>query len=140
MAKPRMDLSAFVGKLLEEQDGDVLREGIRVLSQALMETEVAGLIGAERHERTGERTAYRNGTRTRTWDTRMGTIELAIPKVRPGTYFPSLLQPRRRAEHALLAVGSSTRSWRRFGRGRSRASIAISGWTRRTTRCAWMAG
>jgi transposase-like protein len=49
-----MDLSAFVGKLLEEQDGDVLREGIRVLSQALMETEVAGLIGAERHERTGE--------------------------------------------------------------------------------------
>ena len=104
MAKPRMDLSAFVGKLLEEQDGDVLREGIRVLSQALMESEVAGLIGAERHERTGERTAYRNGSRTRTWDTRMGTIELAIPKVRPGTYFPSLLRPRRRAEHALLAV------------------------------------
>jgi putative transposase len=104
MAKPRMDLPAFVGKLLEEQDGDVLREGIRVLSQALMETEVAGLIGAERHERTGERTAYRNGARLRTWDTRVGTIELAIPKVRPGTYFPSLLQPRRRAEHALLAV------------------------------------
>jgi transposase-like protein len=104
MAKSRMDLSAFVGKLLEEQDGDVLREGIRVLSQALMESEVAGLIGAERHERTPDRTAYRNGTRTRTWDTRMGTIELAIPKVRPGTYFPSLLQPRRRAEHALLAV------------------------------------
>ena len=69
-----------------------------------METEVAGLIGAERHERSGDRTAYRNGYRTRTWDTRVGTIELAIPKVRPGTYFPSLLQPRRRAEHALLAV------------------------------------
>jgi len=99
-----MDLSAFVSKLLEEQDGDVLREGIRVLSQALMESEVAGLIGAERHERTSERTAYRNGTRTRTWDTRVGTIELAIPKVRPGTYFPSLLHPRRRAEQALLAV------------------------------------
>jgi len=99
-----MDLTAFVGKLLEEQDGDVLREGIRVLSQALMETEVAASIGAERHERSGDRTAYRNGSRTRTWDTRVGTIELAIPKVRPGTYFPSLLQPRRRAEHALLAV------------------------------------
>ena len=83
---------------------DVLREGIRVLSQALMETEVASLIGAERHERTGERVAYHNGSRTRPWDTRMGTIELAIPKVTPGTYFPSLLQPRRRAEHALLAV------------------------------------
>jgi transposase-like protein len=104
MAKARMDLTAFVGKLLEEQDGDVLRDGIRVLSQALMETEVAGLIGAERHERTAERTAYRNGARLRTWDTRMGTIELAIPKITPGTYFPSLLHPRRRAEQALLAV------------------------------------
>jgi len=104
MAKPRMDLSAFVGNLLEEQDGDVLREGIRVLSQALMETEVAGLIGADRHGRRPDRTAHRNGYRTRTWDTRVGTIELAIPTVRPGTYFPSLLQPRRRAEHALLAV------------------------------------
>jgi transposase-like protein len=99
-----MDLTAFIGKLLEEQDGDVLRQGTRVLSQALMEMEVAGLIGAERHERTPDRTAFRSGTRMRTWDTRMGTIELAIPKVRPGTYFPSLLQPRRRAEHALLAV------------------------------------
>ena len=105
MAKPRMDLSAFVGKLLEEQDGDVLREGIRVLSQALMETEVAGPDRrgpARAHAASGRR--YRNGYRMRTWDTRVGTIELAIPKVRPGTYFPSLLQPRRRAEHALLAV------------------------------------
>jgi putative transposase len=104
MAKGRMDLSAFVGKLLEEQDGDVLREGIRVLAQALMETEVAGLIGAERYERTGERAGYRNGYRLRTWDTRVGTIELAIPKVKPGSYFPSLLEPRRRAERALLGV------------------------------------
>ena len=87
MAKPRMDLTAFVGKRLEEQDGDVLREGIRVLSQALMEAEVAGVMGAERHERTGDRTASRNGARTRTWDTRVGAIELAIPKVRPGPVF-----------------------------------------------------
>ena len=92
------------GKLLEEQDGDVLREGIRVLSQVLMEAEVSGVIGAERHERTGDRTTYRNGYRTRTWNTRVGTIELQIPKLRSGTYFPSLLQPRRRIEHALLAV------------------------------------
>ena len=104
MAKPRMDLSTFVGKLLEERDGDVLREGVRVLAQALMDTEVTALVGAERHERTDERTGYRNGTRTRTWDTRLGTIDVAIPKVRPGTYFPSFLQPRRRAEQALLAV------------------------------------
>jgi putative transposase len=104
MAKPRMDLSAFVGKLLEEQDGDVLREGVRVLAQALMEIEVDGVLGAERYERTEERSGDRNGTRPRTWDTRVGTIELAIPKVRPGTYFPSLLHPRRRAEQALRAV------------------------------------
>jgi transposase-like protein len=90
MAKPGMDLPAFVGTLLEEQDGDVLRDGIRVLSQALMETEVAGLIGAEHNECTGQRTAYRNGSRLRTWDTRVGTIALAIPKIRPGTHFPSL--------------------------------------------------
>ena len=82
----------------------MLREGIRVLSQVLMEAEVSGVIGAERHERTGDRTTYRNGYRTRTWDTRVGTIELAIPKLRSGTYFPSLLQPRRRIEHALLAM------------------------------------
>jgi putative transposase len=104
MAKPRMDLSTFVGKLLEEQDGDVLREGVRVLAQALMETEVTSLVGAERHERSEDRTAYRNGSRMRSWDTRVGTVDLAIPKVRPGTYFPSLLQPRRRAEQALLTV------------------------------------
>lgn len=104
MAKPRMDFSTFVGKLLEEQDGDVLREGVRVLAQALMEAEVTSLVGAERHERSEDRTAYRNGTRLRTWDTRVGTVDLAIPKVRPGNYFPSLLQPRRRAEQALLTV------------------------------------
>src|SRR6476646_4336151 len=136
MATPRMDLSAFVGKLLEEQDGDVLREGIRVRSQALMETEVAGLIGADRHERTPERTAHRNGYRMRTWDTRVGTIELAIPKVRPGTYFPSLLQPRRRAEHALLAVvqeayvhGVSTRKIDDLVRAldHGRASVRVAG-------------
>ena len=104
MAKSRMDLPAFVGKLLEEQDGDLLHEGVRVLAQALMEAEVTELVGAERHERTAERTAYRNGSRPRTCDTRVGTLELAVPKVRPGTYYPSLLQPRRRAEQALRAV------------------------------------
>jgi transposase-like protein len=105
-----MDLSTFIGKFLEEHDGDVLREGVRVLAQALMDTEVTALVGAERHERSDDRTAYRNGTRTRTWDTRLGTIDLAIPKVRPGTYFPSLLQARRRAEQALLRACHSPTS------------------------------
>jgi putative transposase len=104
MATPRMDVTSFVGKLLEEDDVDLLREGVRVLAQALMETEVSGQIGAAPYERSSARTAYRNGYRTRTWDTRVGTIELKIPKVTAGTYFPSLLEPRRRAERALQAV------------------------------------
>ena len=91
MAKPRIDLPAFVGKLLEEDHGDVLREGVQVLAQALMEAEVTELVGAGRYERTDERTAHRNGSRARTWDIRVGTLELAVPKVRPGSYYPSLL-------------------------------------------------
>ena len=87
MAKPRMDLPAFVGKLLQEHDGDVLREGVLMLAHALMDAEVTELVGAERHERTDERTGYRNGSRTRSWDTRVGTIELAVPKVRPGSHY-----------------------------------------------------
>jgi putative transposase len=105
MAKGRMDLSAFVGKLLAADEPDVLREGVRVLAQAVMETEVTAQVGAEAYERTGERIAYRNGYRTRTWDTRVGTLELAIPKVTPGSYFPSLLEPRRRAARARRAGG-----------------------------------
>src|SRR5262245_40011609 len=104
MAKERMDLNEFAGKLLAEQDGDVPPGRIWVLAQALMESEVAGLIGAARHERTSERAGYCNGSRLRTCDTRVGTTELAIPKIRRGNYFPSLLEPRRRTERALLAV------------------------------------
>ena len=104
MATQRMDVTSFVGKLLEEDDVDLLREGVRILAQALMETEVSSQIGAGPYERSSARTAYRNGYRTRTWDTRVGTIELKIPKVTAGTYFPSLLEPRRRAEKALHAV------------------------------------
>ena len=104
MATNRMDITSFVGKLLKEDDVDLLREGVRVLAQAVMETEVSGQIGAAPYERSSGRTAYRNGYRTRTWDTRVGTIELRIPKVSAGAYFPSLLEPRRRAEKALHAV------------------------------------
>jgi transposase-like protein len=99
-----LDITAFVGKLLEQDDVDALREGIRVLAQAVMETEVSAQIGAAPYERSTERVAYRNGYRTRRWDTRVGTIELRIPKVTAGAYFPSLLEPRRRAERALHAV------------------------------------
>ena len=104
MAKSRMDVTAFVGKLLKEDDADVLKEGVQVLSQALMEAEVSAQIGALPYERSAGRAAYRNGYRTRAWDTRVGTIELKIPKITSGSYFPSLLEPRRRAERALHAV------------------------------------
>jgi putative transposase len=104
MAKSRMDVTTFVGKLLDQDDVDTLREGVRILADAVMEAEVSSQIGALPYERSTERTAYRNGYRTRTWDTRVGTIELKIPKVTRGSYFPSLLEPRRRAEKALHAV------------------------------------
>ena len=75
-----------------------------MLAQALMEVEVSGQIGAAHSQRTPDRVAWRNGYRPREWDTRVGTVELAVPKLRQGSYFPSLLEPRRRAERALAAV------------------------------------
>ena len=80
MATTSMDITSFVGKLLEQDDVDALREGVRVLAQAVMETEVSSQIGAAPYERSSERVAYRNGYRTRRWDTRVGTIELKIPQ------------------------------------------------------------
>ncbi len=100
----RIGLEELLRKARMEQDADFLREGVRVLSQALMELEVSEQLGAGKHERTEGRKGYRNGYREREWDTRVGTVELAVPKVRDGSYFPSLLEPRRRAERALTAV------------------------------------
>jgi transposase-like protein len=94
----------LVRKAEMDQDVAFLREGVRTLSQALMELEVSQHLGAERHERTPERTGQRNGYRERPWDTRVGTIPLRVPRVRQGSYFPALLEPRRRAERALVAV------------------------------------
>ena len=87
-----------------DQDAGFLKEGIRVLSQALMEMEVEEHVGAGRHERSPGRMGQRNGYRQRNWDTRVGTVELKVPRVRDGGYFPSLLEPRRRAERALSGV------------------------------------
>jgi putative transposase len=81
-----------------------MREAIRVMSELLMELEARGQIGAERYERSDKRITQRNGYRERTWETRVGEIDLHIPKLRQGSYYPSLLEPRRRAEQALLAV------------------------------------
>jgi transposase-like protein len=100
----RIGLAQLLRKAQIEHDADFLKEGVRALSQALMEMEVEEHIGAGRHERTEGRTGQRNGYRERTWDTRAGAIELKVPRVRDGSYFPSLLEPRRRAERALSAV------------------------------------
>ncbi len=97
-----MALAELLGKIT--MNSDFLREGVRVLAHALMELEVTQQLGAGRHERTEERTGQRNGYRERRWDTRVGTIDLRVPRVRDGGYIPSLLEPRRRSERALLAV------------------------------------
>ncbi|MDQ3708591.1 MAG: IS256 family transposase, partial [Actinomycetota bacterium] len=89
----------------EGGDVDFLREGVRVLAQALMEAEVSAQVGAEHGERApGRRTTQRNGYRPRDWDTRAGTVGLAVPRLRSGSYFPSILEARRRAERALCTV------------------------------------
>ena len=97
-------LEELLRKVELEGDVDILREGVRVLSQALMELELRQQLGADRHERTPERTGQRNGYRERRWDTRVGSIELQVPRVRAGGFIPALLEPRKRAERALVAV------------------------------------
>jgi putative transposase len=103
MAEEKMALLDVLRKG-EERGVDVLVEGLRWLLQELMDAEVSAQIGAGRYERNSERTTQRNGYRSRAWDTRLGTLELAVPKLRQGSYFPSWLEPRRRAEQALVAV------------------------------------
>jgi putative transposase len=105
MADDSMAVLDSVRKAIEEGDGDFLREAVHLLAQGVMEAEVTELTGVPKGERAPDRRlTSRNGYRDRRWDTRAGTIELSIPRVRDGSYFPSLLEPRRRAERALLAV------------------------------------
>jgi transposase-like protein len=87
-----------------DDDIDFLREGVRAMAQQLMELEVVQHVGAEKYERGGNRTGERNGYRDRNWDTRVGSVELRVPRVRDGGYYPALLEPRRRGERALVAV------------------------------------
>jgi putative transposase len=103
VAVSKMELLELVRKA-DAGDVDFLREGVRVLAQALMEVEVSTQICAEHGQRVPDRVTHRNGYRARDWDTRAGTIELAIPRLRQGSYLPSILEPRRRAERALTAV------------------------------------
>ncbi|MBJ7601771.1 MAG: IS256 family transposase, partial [Candidatus Dormibacteraeota bacterium] len=104
MANLRMTLLDLLNKDEQGADPSFLRDGVRLLAQELMDVEATQLAGAGLHERSENRLTYRNGYREREWDTRVGTVDLQIPKLRQGAYFPSLLEPRRRHERALLAV------------------------------------
>ena len=101
MTDDRLPLAALMAKA---DDGDFLRSVAESVLQILMEADVEGVIGAARYERSGERATYRNGYRERALDTRLGTLNLKIPKLRTGAYFPGFLEPRRTVEKALVAV------------------------------------
>ena len=101
MTDDRMALLELVEK---EADGDLVREMLAFAAERLMELEVEAATGAPKGARSATRATHRNGYRERSWETRAGRIDLAIPKLRKGSYFPSFLEPRRTAEKALVAV------------------------------------
>ena len=100
-----MTVAAVVADVLAGEAGDFLRDAVELVARELMEAEISAQIGAARGEVSVERTSHRNGYRPRGWETRVGELELAIPRARSGpAYFPSFLEPRRRAEQAIVAV------------------------------------
>jgi putative transposase len=106
MADPgSLGVRAELSKVLSDEHADLLREGVALVLREVMELEVGRLAGAERYERSEDRAAYRNGYRPRRFDTRVGTLELQIPKLASGpSYLPSFLEARTRSEQALLSV------------------------------------
>ncbi len=105
MVEHTMDVSSWLRKQLEETSPDLLRAMVKGFAEALMSADADAVCGAGYGERSPERVNRRNGYRERDWDTRVGSIELAVPKLREGSYFPDwLLQPRRRAEQAFVSV------------------------------------
>ena len=101
MTKSTMPLAELLAK---HDEGDFLRAVAEAVLQLIMEADVEGVVGAGRHERAEGRTTYRNGYRDRALDTRLGTLNLRVPKLRQGSYFPGFLEPRRTSEKALVAV------------------------------------
>ena len=101
MTEERLPLNELLQKA---GDGDFLRAVAESVLQLLMEADVEGLIGAGRHERAADRLNWRNGYRDRTLDTRLGSLNLKIPKLRAGSYFPPFLEARKTTEKALVAV------------------------------------
>ena len=100
-----MTSAEVVAKTLIAEHSDFLREAVAMIAAQLMEAEIAGEIGAGRGERSADRATHRNGYRERLWETRVGEIELAVPRKRSGAaYFPSFLEPRRPCEQAIVSV------------------------------------
>lgn len=106
MAKDRINRDELADKLVERaaEAEDPLRTMAELITGFLMEAEVASKVGAEAHERSEQRTTHRNGYRDRRWDTRLGTLQLQVPKVREGGYVPSFIEHRKRSEQALISV------------------------------------
>ena len=105
MALESLDALEWLRKHLEQDDPDLLREMVKSFAEQLMSAEANAVCGAGYGERSAERVNSRNGYRHRDFDTRVGTVDLAVPKLREGSYFPGwLLEPRRRAERALTQV------------------------------------
>ena len=104
MALSQSALSELLEAFRTGDGVDMIRESVRTVLQELVEFEAAGVIGAERYERTEDRLTERNGTRPKLLATKAGDVELRIPKLRKGSFFPSILEPRRRIDQALYAV------------------------------------
>ncbi len=131
MALTQSDVTELLDAIRAGGDLDVVRKGVELVLQALIDAEAAEVIGAKRYERAESRTAWRNGSRDRLLATKAGDVGLKIPKLRRGSFFPSILERRRRVDRALFAVvmeayvhGVSTRrstTWSRHW-GRPRAS------------------
>ena len=104
MALTQFDLSELLDALRAGGDVDLIRSSVELVLQALIDAEASGVIGAGPHERTASRTNQRNGTRSKLLTTKAGDVELTIPKLRHGSFFPSILERRRRIDRALFAV------------------------------------
>ena len=104
MALSESVLSELLDAFRVGEGVDLIRDAVRLVLQELIETEAIDVIGAARYERTSSRTNERNGHRSRTLTTKAGDVELKIPKLRQGSFFPSILEPRRRIDQALYAV------------------------------------
>jgi hypothetical protein len=133
MALPQSAVSELLEAFRTGEGVDLIRESVRMVMQEMIEAEAAEKIGAARYERTEDRTTDRNGARARLLATQAGDVELRIPKLRKGSFFPTILEPRRRIDQALYAVPHA-RTGRRSGRpihssGSTRRSSAAHAWS-----------